>query len=247
MELSPESIYIYIYIPLYIRFLLKETGEEGIIIDTVGFISRLPHTLIESFKATLAQIENASIIVHIRDISNPTNLLQKTTVLRVLAEIGINLEEKGTKYIELANKVDLLSDDQLNEIMTREENSSAIPIRYLGYNIYIYIYSVLKGHNMEILEEAILSKWDELRERRTRKLEFSYKVYDEHKRWLKIYGNMHILRDDQFEYLDNGNIILTLKMDDPLYQKYLHDFLPDDHCRRKSKEKKGMPPDGWAT
>jgi len=49
---------------------MKEFGH-GILLDTVGFISNLPHKLIDSFKATLDEIHTADILIHVRDISHP--------------------------------------------------------------------------------------------------------------------------------------------------------------------------------
>jgi len=64
----------------------------GLLMDTVGFITDLPHGLVESFKATLDEINYADILVHVRDISHPHTNFQKDTVLRVLNEIGISKE-----------------------------------------------------------------------------------------------------------------------------------------------------------
>lgn len=58
-------------------------------LDTVGFITNLPHGLVESFKATLEEIHFADILVHVRDISHPHTNYQRNAVLRVLKEIGI--------------------------------------------------------------------------------------------------------------------------------------------------------------
>ena len=79
--------------------------------DTVGFISNLPHGLVESFKATLAEIQRADVLVHVRDISHPHTELQKKTVLEVMGEIGLEPEKLEKRYIEVWNKVDLLDDE----------------------------------------------------------------------------------------------------------------------------------------
>jgi GTPase len=79
-------------------------------LDTVGFITDLPHDLVESFKATLGEIHNADVIVHVRDISHPHTLYQRDTVLKVLNEIGVDDETLSNKYIEVWNKIDLIKD-----------------------------------------------------------------------------------------------------------------------------------------
>lgn len=79
-------------------------------LDTVGFITDLPHGLVESFKATLDEVLYADVIVHVRDISHPHTEHQRETVLRVLEEIGISKEQFSQKYLELWNKIDLIED-----------------------------------------------------------------------------------------------------------------------------------------
>lgn len=71
------------------KFQLK--GNQRVdLIDTIGFISHLPHTLVESFKSTLEEILYADILLHVRDISHPNSEYQKDTVLNVLNEIGVS-------------------------------------------------------------------------------------------------------------------------------------------------------------
>jgi len=50
---------------------LKETNQHAVMMDTVGFITNLPHALVASFRATLAQVHQADVLVHVRDISHP--------------------------------------------------------------------------------------------------------------------------------------------------------------------------------
>lgn len=58
------------------------------LLDTIGFITNLPHELVESFKTTLEEVQDADIVLHIRDISHPNTEEQKKTVLEVLKELG---------------------------------------------------------------------------------------------------------------------------------------------------------------
>ena len=76
-------------------------------VDTVGFISDLPTTLVDSFKSTLDEIIYSDLILHIRDISNNYYLEQKKEVLKILKEIGIDDKEK--KIIDVINKIDLIN------------------------------------------------------------------------------------------------------------------------------------------
>ena len=60
--------------------------------DTVGFITNLPHGLVESFKATLQELHFADLLVHVRDISHPHTDFQKDTVMKVIEEVGLPQE-----------------------------------------------------------------------------------------------------------------------------------------------------------
>lgn len=57
-------------------------------LDTIGFITDLPHELIESFKSTLEEVANADLVLHVRDVSHPNHEDQKRTVLEVLKELN---------------------------------------------------------------------------------------------------------------------------------------------------------------
>ena len=63
------------------RGLRLPNGQHAVMMDTVGFITDLPHDLVESFKATLDEIHFADVIVHVRDISHPHSDHQRETVL----------------------------------------------------------------------------------------------------------------------------------------------------------------------
>ena len=83
-------------------------GTKAIISDTVGFISDLPTTLIAAFRATLEEVIEADIILHVRDISHPDAEAQRQDVSDVLRELGIDVED-DRRVIELWNKIDRLN------------------------------------------------------------------------------------------------------------------------------------------
>lgn len=85
-------------------------GREVILSDTVGFISDLPHELIMSFRATLEEVLEADVIVHVRDIANENSLAQKKDVLNVLKSLGLKNIENESGYIEVLNKIDLFDE-----------------------------------------------------------------------------------------------------------------------------------------
>ena len=88
------------------------SGKEIILSDTVGFISDLPHELVMSFRATLEEVLSADIVVHVRDLSNPNYQEQGQDVLNVLKKLGLEHIENKDNYIELWNKVDILSPEE---------------------------------------------------------------------------------------------------------------------------------------
>ena len=77
------------------------SGREVILSDTVGFISDLPHELIMSFRATLEEVLEADLVVHVRDIANPNSGEQKKDVLGVLSNLGLEEIEQQDKYVEI--------------------------------------------------------------------------------------------------------------------------------------------------
>jgi GTP-binding protein HflX len=83
------------------------SGRKAILSDTVGFISDLPTHLVAAFRATLEEVTEADIIVHVRDAHHPDSPAQKADVLAVLRDLGLEaLVEEG--LIEVMNKTDLL-------------------------------------------------------------------------------------------------------------------------------------------
>ena len=82
-------------------------GEEIILSDTVGFISELPTTLITAFRATLEEVTEADLIVHVRDIASAESAQQAEDVMGVLGELGIHPGEERA-IVEVWNKSDRL-------------------------------------------------------------------------------------------------------------------------------------------
>lgn len=104
------------------------SGRDIILSDTVGFISDLPTDLVAAFRATLEEVQEADLIVHVRDISHPETAAQRQDVLSVLQDLGIETgPEDGP--IEALNKIDLLdaaAREQLIAHSRREPNQ--VPI-----------------------------------------------------------------------------------------------------------------------
>ncbi len=89
------------------------SGTSGILSDTVGFITDLPTQLVAAFRATLEEVLEADLIIHVRDISHPDTDVQKHDVETVLDELGIDAADRHARMIEAWNKIDRLAPDQL--------------------------------------------------------------------------------------------------------------------------------------
>ena len=97
-------------------------SEKVILLDTVGFISDLPTHLISAFKATLEEVINSDIILHVRDISHQENRQQAIDVEHTLEQLDWGSKERPP-IIEVYNKIDKLSDLHLRELSSSYGNS----------------------------------------------------------------------------------------------------------------------------
>lgn len=88
------------------RNLKLESGQEILLTDTVGFVRKLPHHLIEAFKSTLEEAKYADYIIHVVDASNPQREKQMHIVYETLENLGVT----GKKVLTLFNKQDLVTD-----------------------------------------------------------------------------------------------------------------------------------------
>ncbi|MCC7166882.1 MAG: GTPase HflX, partial [Rhodospirillales bacterium] len=104
------------------------SGRTVILSDTVGFVSDLPHELVAAFRATLEEVLEADLILHVRDIAHPDSESQKTDVETVLRELGLETAvEQG--LLEVWNKIDLLAEgdrDRLLESLPRQSGGVAV-------------------------------------------------------------------------------------------------------------------------
>jgi len=104
------------------------SGREIILSDTVGFISDLPTQLVAAFRATLEEVLDADLILHVRDITHPESREQAEDVNEILASLGISKRACETQ-IEVWNKIDTASPDQHEALTTaaaREKRAFAV-------------------------------------------------------------------------------------------------------------------------
>ncbi|MBB3312159.1 GTP-binding protein HflX [Rhizobium sp. BK196] len=83
-------------------------GRTVILSDTVGFISDLPTHLVAAFRATLEEVLEADLVLHVRDMSDVDNQAQSADVLRILHDLGIDEAEGERRILEVWNKIDRL-------------------------------------------------------------------------------------------------------------------------------------------
>ncbi len=98
-------------------------GTRMILSDTVGFISDLPTMLIAAFRATLEEVIEADVVLHVRDISHEEAEAQSQDVQDVLRELGIEPDDK--RLIEIWNKADLLPKERHGEVINQAERQPA--------------------------------------------------------------------------------------------------------------------------
>ncbi len=94
------------------RAIRLPSGRRVILSDTVGFITDLPTTLIAAFRATLEEVMEADLLLHVRDISDPDAEAQAAQVLQVLEELGIDEAARERRLLEVWNKIDRLSPEE---------------------------------------------------------------------------------------------------------------------------------------
>jgi GTP-binding protein HflX len=112
-------------------------GRRPVLIsDTVGFIRKLPHQLVSAFRATLEEVVESDLILHVVDVSDPERMEKHETVLAVLEEIGAADHARFTVY----NKLDLLGPDD--------------PLPFLKSNEFVV--SAVTAEGLEALVEAIV-------------------------------------------------------------------------------------------
>lgn len=119
-------------------------GRTVILSDTVGFISDLPTHLVAAFRATLEEVLEADLILHVRDMSDPDNAAQSADVLRILDDLGIDEKERGERIIEVWNKIDRLE----------PEAHEAIAEKALGRQNVMAV-SAISGEGVDLLMEEI--------------------------------------------------------------------------------------------
>lgn len=125
------------------------TGKDVILSDTVGFISELPTLLVAAFRATLEEVLEADLILHVRDIAHPATEIQASDVAGVLTGLGV---DEDVPSIELWNKADQLDPEARMQIDRQAARSEGV-----------FVGSALTGEGLGALFDAITDILDDAR------------------------------------------------------------------------------------
>ena len=128
------------------------SGRSVILSDTVGFVSALPHELVAAFRATLEEVTEADVVLHVRDAAHPETDAQKTDVEQVLGDLNVTADS-GKPFLEVMNKADLMP----LEVHSR---MAAISERHDD----MVLVSALKQEGFDALLELIDTALDQTRE-----------------------------------------------------------------------------------
>ncbi len=123
------------------RRIVLPSGDEVIMSDTVGFISNLPTELVAAFRATLEEVLDADLILHVRDISHPQTAEQAADVMTILTTLGV---AEGAPLIEVWNKIDKLPPDARAALEVQADRSDPI-----------FAVSALTGDGLPALLDAV--------------------------------------------------------------------------------------------
>jgi GTP-binding protein HflX len=105
------------------RELRLPSGRQIILSDTVGFVSDLPHELVAAFRATLEEVLEADLLLHVRDVSHPDTDAQRADVETVLRELGVG-EDVDRGLVEVLNKIDLLPEARRDVLINQSQRAA---------------------------------------------------------------------------------------------------------------------------
>jgi GTPase len=134
-------------------------GRKIIASDTVGFISDLPTQLVAAFRATLEEVLEADLILHVRDISHPETAEQAADVADILASLGV---KPGVPTFEVWNKLDLVDPSQRDALAAQSQTRA-----------HVFPISALTGEGIERLTDAISAAFELTKTQETLTLTFT--------------------------------------------------------------------------
>jgi len=178
------------------RIMPLPSGKPAVLSDTVGFIADLPTGLIKAFRATLEEVKEADLLVHVRDIADPLSEARAKDVMDVLEQIEAG-PLHGQAMVEMWNKSDLLSEEEQVQLKERAAASQQFEAQTSAY-----LASCLSGEGVKELLggiETALSKGDEVIEVRISPKDYSVRA------WLHANGDV---RDEDTK--KNGDCLMKV-------------------------------------
>lgn len=176
------------------RGIVLPSGRKIIASDTVGFISDLPTQLVAAFRATLEEVLEADLILHVRDISHPETAEQSADVNDILTSLGVR---KTVPLLEVWNKLDLVDPSQHEALAVQAANRAGV-----------YPVSALTGEGVAALLDAISLAFDEEKTERLLTLGFA-----EGKRRAWLHGEGVVLSEEQAEAGWQINVLWTARQE----------------------------------
>ena len=174
------------------RHLTLADGQECLLTDTVGFIQKLPHTLVPAFQATLEEVQEADLLLHVVDGASPQAEQQISAVIDVLRDIGA--ETKPTLYV--FNKIDQMEEEG--------RGAGEHAFAALLHDREGVLVSALSGQGIEALLEKIAAFFR--RQRRTMELLLPFSAG-------ALLSRLHTLHAVQKEEYTGEGIRVTARVD----------------------------------
>lgn len=141
------------------RGVVLPSGRKIIASDTVGFISELPTQLVAAFRATLEEVLEADLILHVRDISHPESAEQAADVADILTSLGVN---KAVPMFEVWNKLDLVAPSEREALQVQATNRAGV-----------FPVSALTGEGVATLLDAVSTAFEEEKSQTDLRLSFA--------------------------------------------------------------------------
>jgi len=168
--------------------------------DTVGFVQELPHELVDAFRATLEEVIEADLILHVRDVSDPESPNHKAVVVETLRELGLD-GDNAPPIVEVLNKIDLTP--EVKTTIRDDIDGSRI---------------ALSAHTGQGIDDllAVLSKWSELN-----MVELALKIpIADGKTLAWCHAHGYVLSQDT----DDEWMFVSVRIS-PKYQSYVQDWV----------------------
>lgn len=189
-----------------VRSLWLPHGTKAVLSDTVGFISDLPTTLVAAFRATLEEVTQSDLVLHVRDIANSETESQREDVRIVLRQIGLEPDD-GERFLEVWNKVDQLDLDARSALYKKAARPPRAP--------QVFVLSAQSGSGVDALRGGIEKRL--IQGRRIVRV-FLDPAASDAVSWL--YSNAEVLES----YAEAGRLVLSARMQEGMYEIFSNKF-----------------------